>query len=273
MLLDDKVILVTGSTTGIGRSIARTCVREGARVLIHGRDQQRGAQLADELGEAAHFVQDDLADPAAAMRLVAAVVERFGRLDGLVNNAARVVRSDLATTDVALFDNVIAVNVRAPLFLIRAAVPHLEKTQGCIANIGSVNGFGGERNLLAYSVSKGALLTLSKNLADALAARQVRLFHFNVGWVLTENEYHYKLADGLPGDWPEQLGPDEVPSGKMTTPEQISEAVCFWLERAFEAVFWDGDGTRAASVRGTQSDARGRELGGPAFRVRPVPNL
>ena len=72
-------------------------------------------------------------------------------------------------------------------------------------------------------------MTLSKNLADALAKEQVRLYHFNVGWVLTENEYDYKLADGLPDNWPDQLSPTEIPSGKMTTPQQIADVITFWL--------------------------------------------
>jgi NAD(P)-dependent dehydrogenase (short-subunit alcohol dehydrogenase family) len=229
MSLANKVILVTGSTTGIGRAIARACARQGARVLVHGRDIERGQALADELGAVACFQPGDLSDPEVPARLVMAAVEQFGQLDAIVNNAAWVVRSDLQSTSAEMFDRVMATNVRAPLMLIQAAWPHLQATQGCVANIGSVNGLGGERNLLAYSVSKGALLTLSKNLADALGPAGVRLFHFNVGWVLTENEYQYKLADGLPEDWPEQLTTVDIPSGKMTTPEQVAAVVSFWL--------------------------------------------
>ena len=72
-------------------------------------------------------------------------------------------------------------------------------------NIGSINAYSGEGNLLAYSISKGGLMTLSRNLADALCYDSIRVTHFNVGWVLTPNEYHYKLADGLPQDWPEKV--------------------------------------------------------------------
>jgi NAD(P)-dependent dehydrogenase (short-subunit alcohol dehydrogenase family) len=229
MWLNDKVVVVTGSTTGIGRAVARRCVQEGARVLIHGRDRQRGEAVAAELGERAVFCQDDLQQCEAPARIVQRAVDAFGRLDAVVNNAAWVVRSDLDSTDADLLDRILAVNVRAPLLLIQAAAPHLEQTRGCVANIGSVNGLGGERNLLAYSISKGALLTLSKNLADALAPRQVRLFHFNVGWVLTENEYQYKRQDGLPADWPDRLDKVDIPSGKMTTPEQVAAVVAFWL--------------------------------------------
>ena len=126
MRLQDKVILVTGSTTGIGAAIARRCLAEGARVVVHGRDAERGRELiAGAPGRTALHV-DDLADPTAPQRLVAAAVAAFGRLDAVVNNAAWVVRSTLASTDAALFDQVMAVNVRAPLLLIQAALEQLK---------------------------------------------------------------------------------------------------------------------------------------------------
>src|SRR5215510_9906690 len=99
MRLKDKVIMVTGSTTGIGEAIARRCIAEGAKVLVHGRDRQRGERLAGELGPNAQLHIDDMADPAASPRLVGAALDAFGRLDGLVNNAAYIVRSNLETTD------------------------------------------------------------------------------------------------------------------------------------------------------------------------------
>ncbi len=228
-MLTGKVVVVTGSTTGIGKAVVEACVRQGANVVLHGRDRDRGEQLQQSLGDRAVFVADDLSDPDAADRIVGTAIDRFGRLDALVNNAAWVVRSDLDSTSVDLFDGVLAVNVRAPFLLIKAARPYLRETQGCIANIGSVNSLGGEQNLFAYSVSKGALLTLSKNLANALAIERIRIVHFNVGWVLTENEYHYKLADGLSPNWPDQLGPIEIPSGRMTRPDEIAEVISFWI--------------------------------------------
>ncbi len=229
-MLAGKVILVTGSTTGIGRAIAEACVQQGGKVLVHGRDIQRGKALVDQLGDdRAVFHPDDLADPAAPQRLVTAAINAFGRLDAVVNNAAFVVRSDLDSTDAELFDRVMAVNARAPLLLTQAALPHLIQSSGAIANIGSVNALGGERNLLAYSASKGALLTLSKNLADALGPRHVRVFHFNVGWVLTENEYETKIRDGLPPGWPETLSEIEIPSGRMTRPAEVASVITFWI--------------------------------------------
>jgi NAD(P)-dependent dehydrogenase (short-subunit alcohol dehydrogenase family) len=229
MQLKDKVILVTGSTTGIGEAIARRAVRLGANVMLHGTDVERGQSIAAQLEQRARFTAGDLADPDVPRRLIDATIAEFGRLDGLVNNAAWVVRSDINSTDVALFDKVISINVRAPLMLIQAALPHLKSSHGCVLNIGSMNAYTGESNLLAYSVSKGALMTLSRNLADALCYDGVRVNHFNVGWVLTPNEYQYKIRDGLPPDWPQNVPAQFAPSGRLMNPDEIAAAAAYWL--------------------------------------------
>jgi NAD(P)-dependent dehydrogenase (short-subunit alcohol dehydrogenase family) len=229
MRLRDKVVLVTGSTTGIGEAIARRASLEGASVMLHGRDADRGRAIASELAPRAKFVLGDLDDSEVPKQLVAAAIEAFGKLDAVVNNAAWVVRSDIHTTDAGLFDGVMHINVRAPLLLIQAALPYLKESRGCALNIGSINAYTGESNLLAYSVSKGALMTLSRNLADALCYDQVRINHFNVGWVLTPNEYQYKLKDGLPPDWPSQIPEQYAPSGRIMKPEEIATAAIYWL--------------------------------------------
>ena len=232
MQLIDKVIIVTGSTTGIGEAIARRCVEEGARVLIHGRDRARGEQLVEELGEAAHLHVDDVADADAPARIVATAIEHFGRIDGLVNNAAWIIRSTIESTDAELFDRCMAINARAPLLMIKAALPHLRSSEGSVVNIGSINAYTGEGRQLAYSMSKGALMTLSRHMADVLAAERVRVNHFNVGWVLSPNEYKLKMTEGLPENWHLNPDPLDVPSGKMTAPEDIAAHAVFWLSNA-----------------------------------------
>jgi NAD(P)-dependent dehydrogenase (short-subunit alcohol dehydrogenase family) len=229
MRLADKVVLVTGSTTGIGEAIARRAVAEGARVLIHGRDERRGKSLVAELGSNTTLHVDDIADPAAPKRIIQAAIDAFGKLDSLVNNAASVQRSNLSNTDADVFDKLIAINLRAPMLLIQAAVPHLKLSRGCVLNIGSLNGYCGEANLLAYSMSKGGLMTMSRNLADALGPDRVRVNHFNVGWVLTPNEYKQKIADGLPPDWPERVPRTKAPSGRLLKPEEIAAAAVYWI--------------------------------------------
>ncbi|QNN23183.1 SDR family oxidoreductase [Planctomycetales bacterium ZRK34] len=232
MRLKDHVILITGSTRGIGRAIAERCIAEGARVMITDlpAESNAGADFVKTHGiDRAAFVADDLRDPAAPARLIDAAINKFGKLDGLVNNAAMVTRSDLSSTTAELFDEMMAVNVRAAMLMIQAAAPHLEKTRGRVVNIGSINAWCGERVLLAYSMTKGALMTMSRNLGDALGPRGVRVNQVNFGWVLTEKELAVKIEDGLPEDWPTRLPTDRIPAGRMTTPQDAAAAVVYWV--------------------------------------------
>lgn len=229
MRLKDKVIIVTGSTTGIGEAIARRFVAEGAKVLIHGLEADLGVKVAADLAPSAALHVDDLSDPEAPARVAAAATRAFGRIDGIVNNAAWIIRSNLQTTDAALFDRVMAINVRAPLLLIRAAMPMLKAAEGSVLNIGSINGYCGEPNQLAYSVTKGALMTLTRNLSDAHGTDKVRFNQINPGWVLSENEYKLKIREGMPPDWPEHPPLAFAPTGRIMVPKDIANVAVFWL--------------------------------------------
>ena len=225
MQLEGKTALVTGSATGIGEAIARRFAAEGARVMVHGLEAEReaGEAIARSLPGGAAFIAADIASPAECESLVQTTLARFGGLDIFVNNAARTTRSTLETTDAALFDGMMAVNVRAQLLLIRALLPHWRASGGGVAlNIGSVNAHCGEAGLLAYSVSKGALMTLTRNLADAHARDGIRVNQLNLGWTLTPNEYALKMRDGLPPDWPETLPPQTAPAGRLLRPGEIA---------------------------------------------------
>lgn len=226
MQLQNKVALVTGSTTGVGEALARRFALEGARVMVHGRRQHEAEAVVTairETGGEADYHLADLDKPDECVELVAATAARFGDLHILVNNAAAITRSNLETTDAATFDFTLAVNVRAPLLLIRAALPFFRHNKGGrVLNIGSINAYTGEANQLAYAISKGALMTLSRNLADAHAREGILINHFNLGWVLTPNEYELKQKEGLAPDWPEHIPPAFAPSGRILSPEEIA---------------------------------------------------
>jgi NAD(P)-dependent dehydrogenase (short-subunit alcohol dehydrogenase family) len=230
MRLKDKVVVVTGSTSGIGEAIARRSVAEGAQVLVHGLETDLGEAVTGSLGEAAALHIDDLADPEAPTRIVEAALSAFGRIDALVNNAARVQRSTIETTDAAVFDEVLAVNTRAPLLLIRAALDALERTRGTVLNVGSVNAWCGEPTFVAYSASKGALMTLTRNLGDTLhRERGVRVNQINPEWVLTEGEKRVQERQGNPPDWHEKIPKEWAPSGRLIRPEEIAAAAVYWI--------------------------------------------
>ena len=229
MRLKNKVIIVTGATTGIGRAIAERSVAEGARVLVHGINRAEGEELVKKLGPAASLHIDDLVDPATPGRIVQAALAAFGRIDAVANNAAIVPRTTLQTTTVEMFERTMAINVRAPIFLIQAAFAQLKANQGCVLNIGSVNALSGEATFLDYSTSKGALQTMSRNLANAHGPDRVRVNLFNVGWVLTPREKETQRAQGQPDDWYTKVPAVYAPSGRLIAPEEIAAAAVYWL--------------------------------------------
>jgi NAD(P)-dependent dehydrogenase (short-subunit alcohol dehydrogenase family) len=202
---------------------------DGWTVAIHDVTAEAAQTAAQEIGAVGGFGAD-FTDADAPAALMAAVTQTLGGLDALVNNAALTTRGDLETTDTALFDRLMAVNTRAPLFLIQAALPHFRAAGGGkVVTIGSTNGYCGERNLLPYAMSKGALMTMTRNLADRYGAEGIRVQLLNVGWTLSDSEYALKLAEGLPADWPERLPVGVAPSGGLLMPSDIAAMVAFLL--------------------------------------------
>jgi NAD(P)-dependent dehydrogenase (short-subunit alcohol dehydrogenase family) len=231
MRLLGKVVIITGSCTGIGKAIAQRCVNEGAYVVIHGLEAELGEAVVHELGKNKAVLHiEDITTPGAAERLISIALEHFGKLDAIINNAAMVVPSNIHTTDVPFFRKMLEVNTLAPFALIQAALPHLVQTRGCVLNIGSVNAWCGEPDLLAYSVSKGALMTLTRNLGDTLHRENgVRVNQLNPGWVLTEKEISRKHEQGFAVDWYKDISNMFAPAGRILWPSEIAAAAIYWL--------------------------------------------
>jgi NAD(P)-dependent dehydrogenase (short-subunit alcohol dehydrogenase family) len=231
MRLHNKVVIVTGSCTGIGKAIALRCVAEGASVIIHGLEQDLGEAVVAEIGEKNAVLHiENIINQGAPQRLIDLALQTFGKLDAIVNNAALVTSSNIHTTDLPFLRLVLEINTIAPFALIQAALPHLAKTRGCVLNIGSVNAYSGEPNLMAYSISKGALMTMTRNLGDTLFREEgVRVNQINPGWVLTENEIIRMREHGFANDWYKELPPLFAPANRILWPAEIAAAAIYWL--------------------------------------------
>jgi NAD(P)-dependent dehydrogenase (short-subunit alcohol dehydrogenase family) len=231
--LKGKAVLVTGSITGIGEGIARVFASQGALVIVHGIEESAAQQIVagiEAAGGTAAYVVGDLADPTSCSRIVREAIKHFDRLDALVNNAADKTRDNIESTSSELFDRIIAVNLRAPFLLIQAAIPQFRKQgHGRVLNIGSINAYCGERELFSYSISKGGLMTLTRNIADAYGSEGIRINQLNVGWTLTPNEYELKRKEGLPDDWPAKVPKISAPSGRLLSPEDVAWAAVYFI--------------------------------------------
>jgi len=231
-MLKNKVILITGSTNGIGAAAARRCVAEGAKVMIHGRMEDHAKAMVTELGEnSTHYVIADLSDENSYHYLVTETVKRFGALHGLVNNAGIYPRNDIDMASLALCEHIMRINFYAPLLLCQEAVKvfRQQSSGGAIVNIGSMNAYCGQPDLLIYSSSKGALMTMTRNLADSLGPEHIRVNQLNVGWTPTDNEIALKKKEGLPDNWQDQVPKIYAPSGRLLSPDNIAAHVVFWL--------------------------------------------
>ena len=217
---EDRVVLVTGSSSGIGAATARAFAAEGARVVVNSSSSvAAGEAVAAELADGA-YVQADVADPAGVDALVAATVERFGRLDVLVNNAGRtrvIAHADLDALTDEVFREIFEVNVFGTFRLTRAALPHLRASgDGAVVNVSSVAGVRPTGSSIPYAVSKAALNHLTALLAN-VTGPEVRINAVAPGLVRTP--------------WTEDWGPlhdamaTRVPAGRSGEPEDIAAVI------------------------------------------------
>ncbi len=244
---------MTGSVTGIGRGTASHLGSLGAHVVIHGPDEGQAREVAGDLRKAGYEVDavgGDLRDVEACRRIVRFAVERYGGIDVLVNNAASVARGSMEDAPVELWDAIMAVNLRAPFICLQEAVKSMKtRGGGSIVNIGSINAYAGLPNLGPYSVSKGGLMTLTKNAALALNQYRIRVNQINVGWTLTENEDRTQRADGKGANWLEDAVKTRA-FGRLLLPMDIAHAVAYFAS------------DDSAVVTGTVMDLEQFPLGG-----------
>ncbi len=229
---DGKVAVVTGSTQGLGEAIAERLVAEGLEgLVVTGRNGERGETVADRLqGDCRTvFAPADLADPAASARIIEEADRVFGRIDVLVNAAGDSHRGTIEDTSIDLFDHLMAVNVRAPFLLMQGAIRIMrrEGIPGAIVNVASVASHGGPPYLTIYSTTKGALVTLTKNVANSVLWDRIRVNALNIGWMDSPGEHviRRRFHGGDP-EWLEKAEASQ-PFGRLLKTPEVAKAVSF----------------------------------------------
>jgi NAD(P)-dependent dehydrogenase (short-subunit alcohol dehydrogenase family) len=258
--LNGKVLLVTGSTQGLGTGIAELALASGAEgVVLTGRDRAKGEALAARLTGKTYFIAADLADPAAAGEIMAASIAHFGRVDLLVNAAGLTDRASLVDGDLRVWDRLFAVNARAPFFLMQALIKDLRvrRAPGAIVNILSMNAHCGAPDLAIYSATKGALSTLTRNVANAHLADRIRCNGINMGWAATpgENEMQARTL-GKGTDWA-SLAAQSQPLGRLLDESEVAQLALFLLS------------DQAGLLTGALIDLEQTVLGAPARSAAP----
>jgi NAD(P)-dependent dehydrogenase (short-subunit alcohol dehydrogenase family) len=237
--LAGRTILVTGGTQGIGEGCALAAAEAGAAgVCITGRNAARSEAVVGKLralGARAHFVVADLTDAEATSRIVAQAEAALGLVDGLVNAAGLTDRGTVLDTSAALWDRLFAVNARAPFLLTQAMARRLKEVgkPGAVVNVITMSSHGGQPFLTAYSASKGALATLTKNTALGLRPLRIRVNGINMGWADTPGEHAIQARDGRPPDWLERDGPVQ-PFGRLLRPADVAGLAAYLLSDAAE---------------------------------------
>ena len=225
-----RVALITGGAQGIGAAAAKKLLEQGfSGVLLLDRNEARLEQEAAALRKLGRVetLADDLADDVTPGKAVAFCVEKFGRLDVLLNAAGNTSRGGIGDTTPAIYQGLFDVNVKAPLFLMQEAAKVMKQNDGgTIINVSSMIAYGGLPSLGTYSASKAALIALTKHAAQEFAWDGIRSFAIALGWALTEGERAMQASLNMPPDWAEKFGA-EMPGGRLILPEDIADLVAY----------------------------------------------
>lgn len=227
--LEGKVALVTGATSGIGRATAVRFAEAGAGVCAVGRSRGALEEVAAEIGARGAdclTVAADVTDERDAERAVSAAVEKFGRLDVLVNAAGILANGTVETTSLAAWDEMLNVNLRAVFHLMQLSLPHLVAVRGNVVNVSSVTGLRAFPGVLAYCVSKAGVDQLTRCAALELAPQGVRVNAVNPGVVVTEVHRRGGMSDANYANFLEHSKTTH-PLGRVGEAREVAELILF----------------------------------------------
>ena len=215
---DSKVALVTGGGTGIGRAITEGFVQHGAKVLIIGRREDPLREVSEDCPEQVSYLQADVTKAEERKKTIQTVIERYGRLDVLVNNAATMIPAPFVATTDSDFEQSLLVNFISPASLIREAIPYLRDTKGSVINISATVSWGILPGVSAFANSKAALNHLTRLLATELGPEGIRVNAIAPGLTQTA------MSEGIVAKKGEQIVA-MTPFGRLGQPEDIAQAV------------------------------------------------
>lgn len=228
-VLEGKVVLISGGARGMGAATARRLAESGASVVIGDLLTAEGAALADELGDNCSWVPLDVTQESQWQAAVQVALDRYGRLDGLVNNAGVLLRTPIVGGDLAYYDKIVAVNQTGVFLGMRCAAPAMAKRGGgSIVNISSIDGLVGMPDLTAYVASKWAVRGMTKAAAIELGPLGIRCNSVHPGYVDT----FMMTGGGRLTDDAKAAFATSVPLGRLGQPEDVAETTAFLLSDA-----------------------------------------
>jgi meso-butanediol dehydrogenase/(S,S)-butanediol dehydrogenase/diacetyl reductase len=231
---EGKVVIVTGAGSGIGAGTARRFLREGAFVALNGRREHKLRETIAGFDSAKSLVHSgDVSNEEYVKRLVDDTVNQFGKLDVLVNNAAMAIFGPFAQGTTQDWRKTMATDVDSVYFATRQALPHLLKTKGCIINVSSVSGLGGDWGLSFYNAAKGAITNFTRSLALEYGSRGVRVNAVAPSFTSTEATADLEKSEAVMAAFRERL-----PIGRSATPDEVAGVIAFLASE--DAVFING---------------------------------
>jgi meso-butanediol dehydrogenase/(S,S)-butanediol dehydrogenase/diacetyl reductase len=230
----DKVVIVTGAGSGIGAGAARRFLKEGAFVVLNGRREEKLHETIAGFDAARSLIDPgDVSDEEYVKRLVEDTIMNFGKLDVLVNNAAIATFGPFEQVTTEQWRKIMATDLDAVYFATREALPHLLKTKGCIVNLSSASGLGGDWGLSAYNAAKGAVTNFTRALALEYGSRGVRINAVAPSLTSTEATADIEKSEAVMAAFKERL-----PLGRAATPDEIAGVIAFLASE--DAVFING---------------------------------